>query len=92
MAVHAVGVVGLGVVLVVALALSFSSTVFTVKILQGRGDEQGLCGRTTISILVMQDIVAVVFSSISGGAAPSLLTFGLALLVPALVILLRRFT
>ncbi len=87
-----ISVGGVGVMAVLALALSFSSTVFAVKILQDRGDEQALYGRITIGVLVMQDIFAVAFISISRGTAPSPLTLGLALLIPLLVILLRRFT
>lgn len=81
---------GLGIVLVLAFALSFSSTVFAVKILQDRGDEQALYGRITIGILIMQDIAAVVFLSVSRGAPPSPLTFGLALLLPMLWLLCQR--
>ena len=40
----------------------------------------------------MQDIFAVIFISISHGTAPNPLIFGLALLIPLLVIILRRFT
>lgn len=87
-----VSVAGVGIMAVLALALSFSSTVFAVKILQDRGDEQALYGRITIGVLVMQDIFAVAFISISRGTWPSPLTLGLALLIPALVVLLRRFT
>lgn len=87
-----VSVGGVGVMAVLALALSFSSTVFVIKILQDRGDEQALYGRITIGILVMQDIFAVAFISISRGTPPRPLTLGLALLIPLLVVLLRRFT
>ena len=87
-----VSVSGVGVMALLALALSFSSTVFAVKILQDRGDEQALYGRITIGVLIMQDIFAVIFISISHGTAPNPLIFGLALLIPLLVIILRRFT
>ena len=86
------GSIDLGTLAVLGLALSFSSTVFVVKVLQDRGDEQALYGRITIGILVMQDIFAVVFLSISRGTPPSVLTLGLALLFPAIYLLLRRFT
>lgn len=87
-----VSVAGVGIMAVLALTLSFSSTVFAVKILQNRGDEQALYGRITIGVLIMQDIFAVIIISISHGTAPSPLTFGLALLIPLLVLVLRRFT
>ena len=86
------GSIDLGTLAVLGLALSFSSTVFVVKVLQDRGDEQALYGRITIGILVMQDIFAVVFLSISRGTPPRVLTLGLALLFPAIYLLLRRFT
>ncbi|MCX2962661.1 cation:proton antiporter family protein [Gordonia sp. Z-3] len=54
-----------------AFALSFSSTVFVVKILEERGESHSLYGRIAIGILVMQDIVAVVFLTVSGGHPPS---------------------
>ncbi|WP_222842921.1 cation:proton antiporter [Bowdeniella nasicola] len=87
-----VNVSGFGIMGVIALALSFSSTVFAVKILQDRGDEQSLYGRITIGVLIMQDIFAVIVISISHGTAPHPLVFGLGLLIPLLVIVLRRFT
>ncbi|WP_250506930.1 cation:proton antiporter [Bowdeniella massiliensis] len=54
--------------------------------------EQALYGRITIGVLIMQDIFAVIFISISHGTAPNPLIFGLSLLIPLLVIILRRFT
>ncbi|HEY9310782.1 cation:proton antiporter family protein [Williamsia sp.] len=54
-----------------AFALSFSSTVFVVKILEERGESHSLYGRVAIGILVMQDIVAVVFLTVTGGHPPS---------------------
>ncbi|HUH53101.1 MAG TPA: cation:proton antiporter, partial [Microbacteriaceae bacterium] len=67
-----------------ALVLSFSSTIFVVKILQERGDEQALYGIICIGVLIMQDIAAVVVISISSGQAPSLYSLGLLIVVPAL--------
>lgn len=72
-----------GVLAVLALVLSFSSTIFVVKILQERGDEQSLYGRISIGVLIMQDIVAVAVISVSQGSAPSPLALGLVLAVPA---------
>ena len=54
-----------------AFALSFSSTVFVVKVLEERGESHALYGRIAIGILVMQDIVAVVFLTATGGHLPS---------------------
>lgn len=47
--------------LLVGFALSFSSTVFAVKVLEERGEMASLHGKIAIGILVMQDIFAVIF-------------------------------
>ena len=57
--------------LLIAFALSFSSTVFAVKVLEERGDAGSLHGRTAIGILIVQDIIAVVFLAASAGKVPS---------------------
>lgn len=54
-----------------AFALSFSSTVFVVKVLEERGESHALYGRVAIGILVMQDVVAVVFLTATSGHLPS---------------------
>ena len=58
--------------LLVAFALSFSSTVFAVKILDESGRMNSLNGRTAIGILIIQDIVAVLYLTVSTGKMPSL--------------------
>lgn len=78
------------VLIVLALLLSFSSTVFVIKVLQDRGDERALYGRITIGILVVQDIAAVAIISVSRGTPPSPLTFGLAVLLPLIWWLARK--
>lgn len=67
----------------VALALSFSSTVFVIKVLEERGDARSRYGQIAIGILVMQDLIAVLFLAATTGVAPSLWSLGLFLLVPA---------
>lgn len=57
--------------LLLAFALAFSSTVFTVKVLEERGETGALHGRVAIGILIIQDIVAVLFLAASKGALPS---------------------
>ncbi|HEB70154.1 MAG TPA: potassium transporter Kef [Desulfobulbus sp.] len=52
-------------------ALSFSSTVYAVKTLEERGEAGSLHGVTAIGILVMQDIIAVIFLTVSTGKIPS---------------------
>lgn len=54
-----------------AFALSFSSTVFAVKILEEKGEMGALHGRVAIGILIMQDIFAVLFLTFSLGKLPS---------------------
>lgn len=65
-----------------AFALSFSSTVFVVKVLEERGESHALYGRVAIGILVMQDIVAVVFLTATSGHLPSIWALALVGLWP----------
>jgi len=58
--------------LLVAFALSFSSTVFAVKVLEEKGEMSSLHARVAIGILVMQDLFAVIFITLSTGKIPSL--------------------
>ena len=68
--------------LMIAFALSFSSTVFVVKSLEEKGEMKSLHGRIAIGILVMQDLAAVIFLAISLGKLPSLWALLLFLLIP----------
>lgn len=63
--------------MLIGFALSFSSTVFAIKVLEDRGEMNSFHGRVSIGILVMQDIIAVVFLSVSKGMMPSLWVLGL---------------
>ena len=63
--------------LLVAFALSFSSTVFAVKILEEKSETNSLYGRIAIGILIMQDIFAVLFLTVSVGKIPSIWALGL---------------
>ena len=65
-----------GIVLI-SFALSFSSTVFAVKILEEKSEANSLYGRIAIGILIMQDIFAVLFLTISVGKIPTIWAFGL---------------
>lgn len=67
----------------ISLALSFSSTVFVIKIIEERGDARSRYGQIAIGVLVMQDLIAVVFLAATSGASPSLWSLALFLLVPA---------
>ncbi len=71
----------------IAFALSFSSTIFAVKILEETGNMKTAHGKIAIGILVMQDIFAVIFLTISSGKTPSIWALALLLLlfVPRLI-------
>ena len=69
-------------ILLVAFALSFSSTVFAVKVLEERGEMTSLQGRIAIGVLIMQDLLAVVFLVLSAGKLPSPWAIFLGLLIP----------
>ncbi len=65
-----------------AFALSFSSTVFAVKVLEEKGETASLYARIAIGILIMQDIAAVAFIAASTGKLPSIWALSLLLLIP----------
>ncbi|NOX46452.1 MAG: cation:proton antiporter [Chlorobi bacterium] len=77
----------IGSSLLVAFALSFSSTVFAVKILEENGSMSSAHGRIAIGILIMQDIFAVIFLTVSSGKLPSLWALALLalLIIPVFV-------
>ena len=64
----------------IAFALSFSSTVCVVKILEESGELKTRHGKLAVGILVMQDIFAVLFLVIATGKTPHLWAFALLLL------------
>ncbi|GLP95763.1 cation:proton antiporter family protein [Paraferrimonas sedimenticola] len=66
--------------LLLAFALGFSSTVFAVKILEDKGEMGSLYGQIAIGVLVMQDVFAVVFMTISKGEWPSVWALALFLI------------
>ncbi len=78
--------------LVLAFALSFSSTVFAAKTLEDRGSLMSRYGQVAIGVLVMQDIIAVAFLAASTGKLPSLWAFALLALIPAKYLLCRVMT
>ena len=69
--------------LLIGFALSFSSTVFAVKLQEESGEGTAVYARTAIGILVMQDIFAVVFLAVAKGEPPAPWALGL---VPALLV------
>jgi predicted Kef-type K+ transport protein len=58
--------------LLIAFALSFSSTVFAVKILEEKGESSSPYGRIAIGILIIQDIFAVIYLSFTKGELPTI--------------------
>lgn len=66
----------------IAFALSFSSTVFVVKTLEGSGATGTLHGRIAIGVLIFQDLAAVAFIAASAGKLPSLWALSIFLLWP----------
>jgi predicted Kef-type K+ transport protein len=64
----------------ISLALSFSSTVCAVKTLEDKNELKTRHGQITLSILVIQDIIAVLFLSSASGKWPSAGAFLLFLL------------
>ena len=64
-------------------ALSFSSTVVVVKLLEDRGNAASLYGRIAIGVLVAQDIAAVAYMTFSSEEPPSPWALSLVALWPA---------
>jgi predicted Kef-type K+ transport protein len=85
----AVGRQSFGTLALIGFALSFSSTVFVVKVLEDRSATTGLYGRIAVGVLVLQDIAAAVFMALAGGKVPSPWALALVLLVPAAWLLHR---
>ena len=77
----------------IAFALSFSSTVFVVKVLEERGETASLHGRIAVGILIVQDVAAVVFMALAAAEWPTvwaLLLLAFIPLRPVLTLALRR--
>ena len=68
--------------LLIAFALSFSSTVFVVKVLEERGETASLHGRIAVGILIVQDLAAVAFLALAAGERPTLWALLLLILIP----------
>ena len=75
--------------LLIAFALSFSSTVFVVKALEDKGESASLHGRIAVGILIVQDLAAVAFLAASTSKWPSYWAFLLLLLIPLKPLILR---
>ncbi len=75
--------------LLLGFALSFSSTVFAVKVLEERGEAVALYARIAVGVLIVQDIAAVVFLGVSAGKVPNVWALALLLLIPGRGVLHR---
>ena len=67
----------LEIALLIAFALSFSSTVCIVKLLEEQGEMRTRHGKLAVGILVMQDVIAVAFLVLATGKTPSIWALGL---------------
>ncbi len=77
--------------LLLAIALSFSSTVLAAKLLESKRELAVFHGRTAIGILIVQDIIALVVLAVWSGQTPTiwaLAVFALPLLRPVMYWLL----
>ncbi len=75
-----------------AFALSFSSTVFAVKMFEERGDTSSFYSVIAIGVLVVQDVLAVAYLVLASGHYPSpwaLCLFALPVLKPLIARLLK---
>lgn len=64
----------------IGVSLAFSSTVLAVKVLEDNGELSTLYGRDVLSILILQDVVAIGLLALSNGTQPDSWAFGLLLL------------
>lgn len=69
--------------LVLGVSLAFSSTVLAVKVLEDSRELSTLYGRDVLSILILQDIVAIGLLAFTSGKTPTPWTLGL-LFIPLL--------
>ena len=70
-------------IFLISFALSFSSTVCVVKLLEDKGEMKARHGKLAVGILIMQDIIAVFFMVAATGKLPSVYALGLIALWPA---------
>lgn len=73
-------------IFIIAFAMSFSSTVFVVKVLEEKGEFTSFHGALAIGILIIQDIFAVIYISASAVVLPSLWV----LILPLYLFLIRK--
>ena len=75
--------------LVIAFALTFSSTVFVIQVMQERGEMASRHAGLAIGILIIQDLAAVLFLAFSMGKVPEPAALALLLIFPLRPYLLK---
>ena len=75
--------------LTIGFALSFSSTVFVVKTLEDRGEMSARHGKFAIGILIIQDVFAVAFITLTNDEVPSVWALTLPLYLYVIRFLLK---
>ena len=78
--------------MVIAFALTFSSTVFVIQIMQERGEMASRHANLAIGILIIQDLAAVIFLAFSTGKIPEPTALLLLLLIPLRPLIIRLLT
>jgi predicted Kef-type K+ transport protein len=73
---------GFGTSMVVAFALTFSSTVFVIQLMQERGEMASRHANLAVGILILQDLAAVMFLVFTGSKVPDISALLLLLLIP----------
>lgn len=79
----------LNAALVIAFALTFSSTVFVIQVMQERGEMASRHAGLAIGVLIIQDLAAVLFLAFSTGKVPEWSALWLLLIIPARQVVLR---
>ena len=74
---------------VIAFALTFSSTVFVIQIMQEQGEMASRHANLAIGILILQDLAAVIFLAASTGKMPGLSALLLLALIPLRPVIIR---
>ncbi len=66
--------------IILGLSLAFSSTIFAIKVLEDNGELSSFYGRGVLSILILQDIVAIALLAFAENKNPSPWAFSIFLL------------
>jgi len=83
---------GFGTAMIVAFALTFSSTVFVIQLMQERGESASRHANLAVGILILQDLAAVLFLVFTGSKVPEAGALLLLLLIPLRSVIFRLLT